>query len=115
VFRGRGWDGIESHWRARHLDVASYEKFWNGLCPAHGGAPALGCPSCHKGIALGVKQCPECAQVFQGRSWAGIRGHWRSKHADVMSDEQFWMSLCPGHRGDSDPATGFLPIIGGRG
>jgi hypothetical protein len=36
-FRGNGWDGIDAHWRSRHEDVASYEEFWQSLCPAHRG------------------------------------------------------------------------------
>lgn len=27
-FRGRGFDGIDAHWRARHEDVMPYEKAW---------------------------------------------------------------------------------------
>lgn len=35
MFRGRGWDGIDAHWRAHHEDVEPYEAFFAGLCPAH--------------------------------------------------------------------------------
>ncbi|WP_425073244.1 bifunctional phosphopantothenoylcysteine decarboxylase/phosphopantothenate--cysteine ligase CoaBC [Sagittula sp. S175] len=28
VFVGRGWDGIDAHWRAMHDDVMPYEKAW---------------------------------------------------------------------------------------
>jgi hypothetical protein len=44
VFQGRGWSGIESHWRAEHGDVMSYEDFLASLCPAHRGSadPATG-------------------------------------------------------------------------
>ena len=38
VFRGRGWSGIESHWRAQHDDVMPYEDFLAALCPAHRGS-----------------------------------------------------------------------------
>jgi hypothetical protein len=38
VFAGRGWAGIESHWRASHPDVMPYEDFFSSLCPAHRGA-----------------------------------------------------------------------------
>ena len=43
VFRGRGWSGIESHWRAEHSDVMAYEDFLASLCPAHrgGGKPGI--------------------------------------------------------------------------
>lgn|GEM_PF-237182 len=37
VFAGRGWGGIDAHWKARHTDVMSYADFWTSLCPAHGG------------------------------------------------------------------------------
>ena len=28
VFQGRGWDGIDAHWRARHDNVMPYEQAW---------------------------------------------------------------------------------------
>jgi hypothetical protein len=37
VFQGKGWDGIDAHWRAKHekdLDI-SYEEFWSNLCDKH--------------------------------------------------------------------------------
>jgi hypothetical protein len=37
VLKGKGWAGIESHWKARHADVVPYEEFWASLCPAHRG------------------------------------------------------------------------------
>jgi hypothetical protein len=57
-----------------------------------------------------VRQCPECAQVFQGKGWAGVEAHWKSKHEDLMSYADFWRSLCPGHRGAGDPLSGYLPL-----
>jgi hypothetical protein len=35
VFRGSGWDGIDAHWRSKHEQTISYEKFWNSLCDRH--------------------------------------------------------------------------------
>jgi len=35
VFKGKGWDGIDAHWRAKHEDVMSYEEFWDSLCDEH--------------------------------------------------------------------------------
>ncbi len=37
VFRGKGWDGIDAHWRAHHEGILSYEAFWTGLCDGHRG------------------------------------------------------------------------------
>jgi hypothetical protein len=28
VFQGRGWDGIDAHWRSKHENVMSYEDAW---------------------------------------------------------------------------------------
>ena len=28
VFGGNGWDGIDSHWRAKHEHIMPYEKAW---------------------------------------------------------------------------------------
>ena len=27
-FKGRGWDGIDAHWRARHEAILPYERAW---------------------------------------------------------------------------------------
>jgi hypothetical protein len=35
VFRGLGWEGIDAHWDARHLDICSYDAFWSQLCRKH--------------------------------------------------------------------------------
>ncbi len=112
VFRV-GWHGVDAHWRARHALTLPYERFWDSLCRAHKAHRALECPSCRKGIPRSRKwprQCPECAQVFQGRGWAGIESHWRRQHGDVMSYEDFLTSLCPAHRGAGDAATEYLPL-----
>jgi predicted amidophosphoribosyltransferase len=111
AFRGAGWDGVEAHWKARHLGAMPYREFWASLCAEHRAADPLSCPSCRKGIPLAwVRQCPECAQVFRGRGWAGVEAHWKAKHADVMSYDDFWRSLCPGHKGVGDGISGYLPL-----
>ena len=28
AFKGNGWDGIDSHWKAHHLDVCDYASAW---------------------------------------------------------------------------------------
>jgi hypothetical protein len=35
VFQGKGWDGIDAHWRSKHEGVVQYDTFWKGLCEAH--------------------------------------------------------------------------------
>jgi hypothetical protein len=111
AFKGTGWDGVEAHWKARHLDVMPYRQFWDSLCAEHRAADPLACPCCRKGIpVMWVRQCPECALVFQGRGWAGIEAHWKANHEDILSYEAFWGSLCPAHRGSGDRASGFLPL-----
>jgi hypothetical protein len=111
VFRGAGWDGIDGHWRSKHAKVMPYERFWASLCASHRAPKPLGCPSCRKGIPFDWPcQCPECAQVFKGRGWEGIDGHWNAHHRDLMSYEDFLASLCPAHRGAGDRASGYLPL-----
>jgi len=34
----------------------------------------------------------------QGNGWEGIDAHWRAKHNDLMTYEEFWNSLCIRHR-----------------
>lgn len=112
VFRGRGWDGIDAHWRARHLDVMPYREFWESLCDKHRAAEPRECPCCRKGIPPDVafRQCPECALVLKGPGWSGIDAHWGAHHAASMTYDEFWQSLCPAHRGVGDPQTGYIPF-----
>lgn len=35
VFKGKGWEGLEAHWRSKHPDVMPYDDFRAALCPAH--------------------------------------------------------------------------------
>lgn len=34
-FAGKGWGGIDAHWRSSHEEVMPYEEFWDGLCDKH--------------------------------------------------------------------------------
>ena len=36
-FRGKGWDGIDAHWRAKHEHIMPYKDFWGSLCREHRG------------------------------------------------------------------------------
>lgn len=31
IFSGKGWDGIDTHWRAHHENIMSYENAWKLL------------------------------------------------------------------------------------
>ncbi|HUP60474.1 MAG TPA: hypothetical protein VNA69_08675 [Thermoanaerobaculia bacterium] len=53
----------------------------------------------------GARVCPQCGHKFRGLAWEGIDAHWRSKHEDVTSYEEFWSGLCRPHR------SGKAPII----
>ncbi len=35
VFKGKGWEGLDAHWKAEHSDVLAYEDLVVSLCPAH--------------------------------------------------------------------------------
>lgn len=37
-FKGHGWDGVDSHWKAHHEVQMPYSTFWTGLCDEHRGA-----------------------------------------------------------------------------
>lgn len=44
LFRGAGWDGIDSHWKARHESAGlPYALFWAGIqgCAKHHGRPVV--------------------------------------------------------------------------
>jgi hypothetical protein len=57
------------------------------------------CECCRAGIPFSrPKQCPKCLHVFQGNGWDGIDAHWRSKHENDLTYEDFWAGLCPAHR-----------------
>jgi hypothetical protein len=42
------------------------------------------------------KVCPECGHEFQGNGWDGIDGHWRAKHAHIISYEEAWPLISAG-------------------
>jgi len=38
VFKGNGWDGVDSHWKAKHeSSLLPYDEFWAGIskCERH--------------------------------------------------------------------------------
>lgn len=64
--------------------------------------PRLSCRGCVRETPMGGRRlCPECGHSFRGNGWDGIHAHWRAHHEAVMSYEDFWSSLCDGHRGHS--------------
>lgn len=56
----------------------------------------LGCQS--ETPKVGRRECPACGHQFKGNGWDGIDAHWRSKHKELMSYEDFWETLCQPHR-----------------
>lgn len=45
-----------------------------------------------KPLRRGAKVCPApgCEKEFQGNGWDGIDAHWKAKHTDICSYEDFW-------------------------
>ena len=45
-----------------------------------------------KAPRTGTKACPApgCGTEFKGNGWDGIDAHWRAKHEDICSYENFW-------------------------
>ena len=109
-----GWEGIETHWRAKHAAALPYERFWSSLCRDHragarGRLPVL--PQEHPAQ-------PQVAPPVPGVR-AGVRGPRLGRassrtgapsHPDVMPYEDFFASLCPAHRGGGDTGTDYLPL-----
>lgn len=57
------------------------------------------CYCCQKEQVMTEERiCPECGHVFQGIGWEGIDAHWRAKHEDALSYEEFWNNMCGLHR-----------------
>ena len=57
------------------------------------------CRCCVRGTPkTGQRKCPECGRTFLDNVWYGIARHWRARHEQVMTYEQFWASLCDDHR-----------------
>lgn len=48
-----------------------------------------------KPLRRGTKVCPApgCGKELQGNGWDGIDAHWKSKHNDICSYEDFWEML----------------------
>ena len=40
AFKGKGWWGVDAHWKARHEAEMPYSTFWAGLCEPHRGVEA---------------------------------------------------------------------------
>src|SRR5215216_1904561 len=60
---------------------------------------AQSCLCCAANLPKSQPQtCPECHHTFRGNGWDGIDAHWRSNHSAVRSYEEFWNTLCEGHR-----------------
>jgi hypothetical protein len=57
----------------------------------------LGC--LYKTPTRGLRVCPFCDLVFDGKGWDGIELHWRARHEHIMTYAKFWDSLCTAHRG----------------
>jgi hypothetical protein len=36
IFKGKRWEGIDAHWKAKHLQVMPYKDFLSSLCDDHG-------------------------------------------------------------------------------
>ena len=68
--------------------------------------PNLECRCCMKQTPkTGQRECPECGHVFKGRGWDGIDAHWKARHEQTMSYEDFWNSLCDDHQGSHPGET----------
>lgn len=35
VFKGKGWEGLDAHWKAKHESVMPYEQLWGSFCQSH--------------------------------------------------------------------------------
>lgn len=58
------------------------------------------CLCCQKNKPTeGPRVCPVCNRSF-AHGWDGIDAHWRSKHEDILTYKDFWVSLCDKHRGN---------------
>ena len=57
------------------------------------------CPCCVAGLPVDApRACPICGQTFKGKGWGRMAQHWKAKHQDLMSYENFRKSLCEGHQ-----------------
>lgn len=57
------------------------------------------CLCCRKKMPSDLPRiCPLCEHRFAGNGWDGIDAHWRARHGNIMSYEQFWDALCENHK-----------------
>ncbi len=82
-FQGKGWGGIDAHWKAEHTDICPYDVFWKMLQNIETSAQrdAKVCPA------------PGCDHEFQGKGWGGIDAHWKAEHTDICPYDVFWKIL----------------------
>ena len=109
-----GWEGIETHWRAKHAAALRLRALLVLAVPEHrararGRLPVV--PQEHPAQ-------PQVAAPVPGVR-AGVRGPRLVGHRVALarrctrtscSYEDFFASLCPAHRGGGDPATDYLPL-----
>jgi hypothetical protein len=94
VFRGRGWDGIESHWRAHHEQVQKYEDFFHGLCPEHRRAKPPLLASAGDDLK---NEARTVTRFFTGRT---VRAVYRYGRDEVIVESTDGSRLIIGIRGD---------------
>ena len=83
VFQGKGWDGIDAHWRAKHENILRYEAFWASLCDAH---------RVNKWHVIGIDPAPtKPAIVFDGDDFHSIKPLEIREY--IIEAAQKWSSL----------------------
>jgi len=74
-FRGKGFDGIDAHWRAKHEHIIPYSEAWplirSGTYPRRTGSieDFFGCLETKDGPKLTIEEIKE----ITARAWAGER------------------------------------------
>lgn len=44
-FKGKGWEGLDAHWKAKHQHIVPYHELWKNLCPEHKHSSSPGTPN----------------------------------------------------------------------
>lgn len=87
-----------------------YPSFWQGIIPlaiiiflwiktSDGKELSAKCYLCHLNHPLdGPKTCPSCGCEFENGGWGDFKMHWNHNHAEKLSYNDVWDTLCDGHR-----------------
>lgn len=93
VFKGTGWDGVDTHWRRRHEKAISYDAFWLSLCPEHRAARAPATTPAAEAPQRTTGNMPIWQAVVESLRRYGNGQAMRITEVCVIATKEGWLKL----------------------